>query len=86
MVVTAQNMKELLEHLSREKCDVVKIGSTIAAAEKRRILNTVRHYYPACRVIEVYQSAPDLPDADAHIQYEDQPQMLLPLIDQLTAG
>ena len=85
-VCKALNMKELVVHLTTGNCDAVKIGFTVAPEEKRRILNSVRHYYPRCRVIEVYETTPVLPDADAHIKNTDEPLMLLGMVDQVLAA
>jgi DNA-binding NtrC family response regulator len=82
----ALNMKELVVHLTSGDCDAVKICSTVAPEEKRRILNSVRHYYPRCRVIEVYETTPELPGADGHIKNADEPIALLGMVDQVLAA
>lgn len=82
-VIGVLNYHELRQALERASCDLVVVGFTIPAAEKRRIFRMVKSYSADCPVIELFLTSPEIQDADAHILNSDGPEALLSAVAAL---
>jgi CheY-like chemotaxis protein len=83
VVRNAMNVKELEKYLAANDCDVLLVGHSLTAAEKRRAVVTTKQWDEHCPVIELYVHSPDLPEADYHVPFDDGLETLIRTVEQM---
>lgn len=66
-VCRAHNLMQLREHLDAGRCEIIIIGPGIPAPEKIRIGHYVIQHAAECKMVEIYDSSPQLSMAHAHV-------------------